>query len=63
MELINLLEKIISIVCPVISIVISIIALRNSNVAIKSVNNFIVEKCPKKQESNNNKDSIISQIM
>lgn len=63
MEILNYIEKIVSIVCPIIAIVISIIALKNSNQAINKVNDVIIGNNHKKQEANKNKNSSVTQIM
>ena len=59
----NIIEKIVSIICPIISIVISIIALCKSNDAIKQVNKIKIGNIDKKQESDNNNNSTITQNM
>lgn len=58
MEALNIIEKIISIVCPIISLIVAIIALFRSNEAIR-----IVNKLDKKQENNNITNSSVTQIM
>ena len=63
MEILNYIEKIVSIVCPIIAIIISIVALRNSNIAIKNVNKIKIGNYEKKQEANNNTNSNINQKM
>lgn len=63
MEILNLVEKFVSIICPILSIIISIIALRNSNIAIKNVNKIKIGNYEKKQEANNNTNSNINQKM
>ena len=62
MEILNYIEKIVSIVCPIIAIIISIVALKNSNQALNKVNGIIVGTNQKQQEANNNKTSV-TQIM
>ena len=59
MDILDILEKVISIVCPIISVVISIIALNKSNDAIKEVNK--IGNIEKKQDANNNINSQITQ--
>ncbi len=63
MEILDILEKIVSIVCPIISIVLSVIALCKSNEAIKQVNEIKIGNTDKKQEANNNSGSNITQNM
>ena len=63
MEILNLVEKFVSIICPTVSVIISIIALRNSNIAIKNVNKIKIGNYEKKQEANNNTNSNINQKM
>lgn len=61
METLNIIEKIVSIICPIISIIISIIALCKSNDAIKQVNKIKIGNIDKKQEASNNSNSNITQ--
>lgn len=63
METLNIVEKFVSIICPIISVIISIIALFKSNDAIKQINKIKIGEIEKKQESNNNDNSIIMQSM
>lgn len=63
METLNIVEKFVSIICSIISVIISIIALFKSNDAIKQINKIKIGKIEKKQESNNNDNSIIMQSM
>lgn len=63
MEVLNIIEKIVSIICPIISIVVSIIALCKSNDAIKQVNKIKIGNIDKKQEACNNNNSTITQNM
>lgn len=63
METLNIIEKIVSIVCPIISIVISIVAICKSNEAIKQVNEIKIGNTEKKQEANNNKNTTVRQSM
>jgi len=63
METLDILEKIVSIVCPIISIFLSVIALCKSNEAIKQVNEIKIGNTEKKQEANNNSNSTVTQSM
>lgn len=61
MEFLDVLEKIVSIICPIISIILSIIALCKSNEAIRQVNEIKIGNIDKKQEANNNVNSSVRQ--
>lgn len=63
MEILNILEKVVSIICPVIAIIISIISFKKSEFAIKKVNNIKIGNNEKTQEAINNSDSNITQNM
>ena len=63
MEILNVLEKVVSIICPIIAIIISIISFKNSEFAIKKVNNIKIGNNEKTQEAINNSDSNITQNM
>lgn len=63
MEILEILEKVVSIICPILSIVISIIALVKSNDAIKQVNKIKIGEINKTQIADNNSDSQITQNM
>ena len=60
MEILNILEKVVSIICPIIAIIISI---KKSEFAIKKVNNIKIGNNEKTQEAINNSDSNITQNM
>lgn len=61
MGFLEILEKLVSIVCPIISVIISAIALFKSNDAVKQVNKIKIGKIEQKQEASNNKNSTINQ--
>lgn len=63
MDILEILEKIISIICPIISVIISIIALNKSDEAIKEVNKIEIGGIENKQEASNNINSQITQNM
>ena len=50
MEMLEIVEKIVAIVCPIVSVIISLIALFKSNDAIKQVNKIKIGKIERKQE-------------
>ena len=60
MEILNILEKVVSIICPIIAIIISF---KKSEFAIKKVNNIKIGNNEKTQEAINNSDSNITQNM
>ena len=63
MKILEILEKVVSIVCPILSIVISIISLVKSNYAIKQVNKIKIGEINKIQTADNNSNSQIMQNM
>ena len=63
MEMLEIVEKIVAIVCPIASVIISLIALFKSNAAIKQVNKIKIGKIEGKQEVSNNINSQINQRM
>lgn len=63
MEMLEIVEKIVAIVCPIVSVIISLIALFKSNDAIKQVNKIKIGKIERKQEASNNINSQINQRM
>jgi len=63
METLEIVEKIVAIVCPIVSVIISLIALFKSNDAIKQVNKIKIGKIERKQEASNNINSQINQRM
>ena len=63
MEILEILEKVVSIVCPILSLVISIISLVKSNDAIRQVNKIEIGEINKKQIADNNSDSQVMQNM
>lgn len=63
METLEIVEKIVAIVCPIVSVIISLIALFKSNYAIKQVNKIKIGKIERKQEASNNINSQINQRM
>lgn len=63
MEILNIIEKVVSIVCPVFSVILSIIALCKSSDAVKKVNDIRVGEFDKKQLANNNNNSNINMNM
>ena len=58
MEMLDVIEKIVSIGCSILSLVIAFIALFKSNEAIR-----IANKIDKKQENNNINNSSVTQFM
>lgn len=58
MEMLDIIEKIVSIGCSILSLIIAAIALFKSNEAIR-----IANKIYKKQENNNISNSSVTQIM
>ena len=63
MEMLEIVEKIVAIVCPIVSVIISLIALFKGNDAIKQVNKIKIGKIERKQEASNNINSQINQRM
>lgn len=63
METLEIVEKIVAIVCSIVSVIISLIALFKSNDAIKQVNKIKIGKIERKQEASNNINSQINQRM
>lgn len=61
MVILDILEKIVTIVCSIISIIIAVIALCKSNEAIKQVNKIKIGNIEKKQDAINNTNSSIKQ--
>lgn len=58
MEMLDIIEKIVSIGCSILSLIIAFIALFKSNEAIR-----IANKIDKKQETNNISGSNVTQVM